>query len=196
MYDIPALLRMLKDTNPDKRYEACELLRVAPSIPAEAMAALFESTHDSNLEVADAAKRALAIHSPQTKQSDLEVSPPPSYTPPSNPPTTQPAIAVSSAPAYSAPQMPMSSPNAPEYIFALERRLMIAEIELSHLRDIVQSGNNQISRESKLPNTAIISPNFLSRAFAVWGHLFVAQLIITIPFWVISFLIAISTSSR
>jgi hypothetical protein len=31
-----------------------------------------------------------------------------------------------------------------------------------------------------LPNTALVSRNFLARAFAVWGHFFVSNLLISI----------------
>ncbi len=34
--------------------------------------------------------------------------------------------------------------------------------------------------ESRLPNTSIVAPSFMKRAFAVWGHQFVANLIIGI----------------
>ena len=33
-----------------------------------------------------------------------------------------------------------------------------------------------------LPNLKLIAPNFLTRAFAVWGHFFVANLLIGIAF--------------
>jgi len=32
--------------------------------------------------------------------------------------------------------------------------------------------------EGAIPNTYILSDNFLTRAFAIWGHYFIAQLII------------------
>ncbi|KPL20365.1 MAG: hypothetical protein AMJ93_12095 [Anaerolineae bacterium SM23_84] len=35
--------------------------------------------------------------------------------------------------------------------------------------------------EGQLPNTKLLSPNFLTRAFTVWAHYFVANLIIAIP---------------
>jgi hypothetical protein len=41
--------------------------------------------------------------------------------------------------------------------------------------------------ESRIPNSSIISPKFLSRAFTVWGHMIVAQLIVTIPIYCIIF---------
>jgi hypothetical protein len=42
-------------------------------------------------------------------------------------------------------------------------------------------------RVAALPETALLSQSFLSRAFTVWGHLFVAQLILAIPFVIFFF---------
>jgi hypothetical protein len=56
-------MKMLRSNNPDERFEACEKLRVTPAIPPEAMEALLSVTSDTNLDVADAAQRALKVHS-------------------------------------------------------------------------------------------------------------------------------------
>jgi hypothetical protein len=67
--------------------------------------------------------------------------------------------------------MPTGSPNSPEYIFALEKRLIFVEAELERMHEAVnQAAELSKSVTTKLPVTAIISPIFLSRAFAVWGH--------------------------
>jgi hypothetical protein len=42
-----------------------------------------------------------------------------------------------------------------------------------------------------LPNTSLISKNFLTRAFAVWGHYFVSSLLIGIGFSCISLIIGL-----
>ena len=60
--DFQKWILQLHSENPDKRYEACEELRVAESIPDEAISALHETTNDNNPDVADAAQRALAMH--------------------------------------------------------------------------------------------------------------------------------------
>ena len=57
----------------------------------------------------------------------------------------------------------MNSPE--ERIAALERR--VAELERT------------------LPRTALVSRSFIKRAFAVWGHYFVAHLMILAPFIVL-----------
>lgn len=66
MTDIQHLINLLKSDNPNKRYDACEGLRVARHpLPQEAMDALHTATNDTNPSVADAAQRALALHTPQ-----------------------------------------------------------------------------------------------------------------------------------
>ena len=62
MLDIQSLIKILQSDNPDKRYAACEDLRVSSSLPPEALEALRLTTNDTNPDVADAAKRALALH--------------------------------------------------------------------------------------------------------------------------------------
>ena len=56
------LLGQLNSADKNKRYDACELLRVSPTLPPEAISALQAATHDSEEDVAEAAQRALAIH--------------------------------------------------------------------------------------------------------------------------------------
>jgi hypothetical protein len=79
MSDIKHLLELLKSGNPNKRYEACEELRVSPQpIPPEALDALKVAAEDPDPDVADAAQRALLIHAPppktvpEKKQSNIE----------------------------------------------------------------------------------------------------------------------------
>lgn len=60
------------------------------------------------------------------------------------------------------------------------------EGKVNQLENQVQQLNNQISQlrnemyVNRSGSSALQSPNFLSRAFAVWGHYFVAQLIISV----------------
>jgi len=63
MSDIQSLIKTLQSNNADKRYDACEELRVSPSLPPEALEALRLVTNDANPDVADAAKRAIKVHS-------------------------------------------------------------------------------------------------------------------------------------
>lgn len=47
-----------------------------------------------------------------------------------------------------------------------------------------------------LPKTDILSHKFLKRAFAIWGHYFVAQIIIVVTFYVLIFcLVALFSST-
>ena len=60
--------------------------------------------------------------------------------------------------------------------------VMALEGKIHQLEGQVQQLNNQIAQlyANRGGSTALQSPNFLSRAFAVWGHYFVAQLIISL----------------
>ena len=63
-----------------------------------------------------------------------------------------------------------------------------AEERLAVLETQYQQALQKIATlESRIPNSSIISPKFLSRAFTVWGHMIAAQLIITIPIYCIIF---------
>ncbi len=64
-----------------------------------------------------------------------------------------------------------------QYIQSLENRVIKLEERLNQI---------DVSR-SVLPNTAIIDNSFIKRAFAIWGHYFVAQLIIAIPIYCVVF---------
>src|SRR6185295_59706 len=70
MPDIPQLIKMLQDSNHNKRQKACEELQVwRQPLPQEAIEALHVATGDSDPDVADAAKRALALH-PETEDKN------------------------------------------------------------------------------------------------------------------------------
>jgi Tfp pilus assembly protein PilO len=61
--------------------------------------------------------------------------------------------------------------------------------QLAQLTSDVEILQGQLSEQTdelnnikeQIPNTEIISPKFLNRSFAIWGHYFVANLIISIP---------------
>ncbi len=78
------------------------------------------------------------------------------------------------------------------YLIALEERVNTLEQENHQLRLImpqVDLTENMISRTvSKiLPKSRVISQGFLSRAFAIWGHFMVANLMIGFVFSIIYF---------
>lgn len=62
MNSIAIQLDGLRSPNKNKRYEACEQLRVAPHLPQEAIRALEQVSDDLDPDVADAARRALLAH--------------------------------------------------------------------------------------------------------------------------------------
>ncbi len=66
MSDIQNHIKMLQSNNPNKRYDACEELRVSRQpLTQDAIDALNSAMHDSEPDVADAARRALALHAPK-----------------------------------------------------------------------------------------------------------------------------------
>ena len=82
--------------------------------------------------------------------------------------------------------MPATAPNAPEYVFALEKRVMVLEIELNNLRQAYSGTVGRTERAiARLPNSGLLSPSYLTRAFAVWGHYLVAQLLLAIPIYLL-----------
>ncbi|MCK7505716.1 MAG: hypothetical protein MZV70_17635 [Desulfobacterales bacterium] len=72
-----------------------------------------------------------------------------------------------------------------EYLGKLEERVNALEAENANLRSIVPAkesvDGNIIARyvSNSLPQTDIINHSFLRRAFAVYGHFFVANLIVS-----------------
>ena len=80
-----------------------------------------------------------------------------------------------------------------QYLGTLEERVKSLEAENRKLR-LAPAGPSNIDERtiakyvaSFLPLTNIVHPSFLKRAFAVWGHFFVANLIISIPFTILYF---------
>ena len=73
-----------------------------------------------------------------------------------------------------------------DYLDKLEYRINLLETENIKLRSSVPAqpviDGNIVARSvsNALPKTNLVSPNFLKRAFTVWGHFFVAQLIISV----------------
>jgi hypothetical protein len=64
MNKIEKTIGNLNSSNKNTRYEACEELSTAGSLPESAIIALESATNDPDPLVADAARRALAIHKP------------------------------------------------------------------------------------------------------------------------------------
>jgi hypothetical protein len=72
MSDISHFIKMLQSQDHNRRYEACEELRVWNSpLPQQALDALQVATNDLHPDVADAAQRALALHSAADNETSL-----------------------------------------------------------------------------------------------------------------------------
>jgi hypothetical protein len=65
------------------------------------------------------------------------------------------------------------------YLGSLEDRVKLLENQNEIMRNYI--AGHAPDAPTALPKTNLLSNNFLQRAFTVWGHYFVAQLIISIP---------------
>lgn len=69
----------------------------------------------------------------------------------------------------------------------MEQNTSSTDLYIQSLENRIARLEEQISRfkvsQPQLPDTALVNQSFLKRAFAVWGHYFVAQLLIAIPIW-------------
>jgi hypothetical protein len=64
----------------------------------------------------------------------------------------------------------------------LENRIRELETELgTMILDLDETRKRLSELENQLPDSLIISPNFLKRSFAVFGHYFVANTLIALP---------------
>jgi hypothetical protein len=83
------------------------------------------------------------------------------------------------------------------YLDSIEKRVLTLERENQALQDQKEVLNRYIQElggdvQKNLPKTSLLSSNFLMRAFTVWGHYFVAQLIISIPITIVSIIVFFS----
>jgi len=78
--------------------------------------------------------------------------------------------------------------SAPELAQALER----ATEEIQSLKMRLNTLEQATGGKAALPQTNLLSGNFLTRAFAVLGHYLVAALIVALPFYVIIFILFLS----
>jgi hypothetical protein len=69
------------------------------------------------------------------------------------------------------------------YLGSLETRVKTLEAQNETLRNYI--AGHAPGDPTALPKTNLLSKNFLIRAFTVWGHMFVAQLIISAPIFCI-----------
>jgi len=192
---IETLIKKLQSPKQNDRYMACEELRKATDITPEAVKALEIALHDPDEDVRGAAKRALNT-TPFNFSRTVDkpkITPPFSEAYAYNTPQREATASYIS----SSSQMPGGSPNTVEYINGLEKRIMTLEVELSRIsREIPEINSRSKDVIIKIPDSNMFSNDYLKRAFAVWGHYFVAQLLISIPIFLFFYFIAwIITSS-
>jgi hypothetical protein len=68
-----------------------------------------------------------------------------------------------------------------DYLAVLENRLTQLEDQNQQQLTVIETLQSRplpVPTDTHLPKTNLLNPNFLKRAFAVWGHYFVAQLMI------------------
>jgi len=94
------------------------------------------------------------------------------------------------------PAAQTSQPMPTEIAVALQRQVsdLSAEVQRLH-EDLRRQTVTVSSMEARLPNSSILSQKFLTRAFAIWGHTFVAGLIIGIVFYCGLFILGIGLGS-
>lgn len=86
----------------------------------------------------------------------------------------------------------MSDELVPQYKLELSLEQLQSRVE--KLERQLQINSIDIEGISKrVPDSNIISPNFLKRAFTVWGHYVVAGFIIAIPMFCIMMALALLT---
>lgn len=82
------------------------------------------------------------------------------------------------------------------YLEAQQQRITALESELQAFKASPQVPDDNRTRaivQAALPQTNLLSPSFMTRAFAVWGHYFVSQLIIGLGIGVVYLIIFLIT---
>jgi hypothetical protein len=76
------------------------------------------------------------------------------------------------------------------YLDAMENRVKTLESQNDSLKRYISEMGGDAAK--MLPKTGLISSSFIQRAFTVWGHYFVAQLIISIPVMCVYFILMLT----
>ena len=75
---------------------------------------------------------------------------------------------------------------------AIQTQLGQLNSQIEQLQGQLQTQTIEIAElQDRIPDSNIISPKFINRAFAVWGHYVVAGFIIAIPFICLTSLFAL-----
>jgi lipopolysaccharide export LptBFGC system permease protein LptF len=75
------------------------------------------------------------------------------------------------------------------YLDAMENRVKTLESQNNTINQIITESGNDATKA--LPKTGLLSRSFFQRAFTVWGHYFVAQLLISLVLTCISLVIGL-----
>lgn len=74
-------------------------------------------------------------------------------------------------------------PDSPNSLDDMQVQLGELNSQINQLQDLLQVQAVELDKlRERIPDSNIISPRFLNRAFAVWGHYVVAGFIIAVPF--------------
>lgn len=79
----------------------------------------------------------------------------------------------------------ISQPTPAKSLEQVQEALSDLQIQLQFQKDELEA------LKERIPDSNIISPNFLKRAFTVWGHYVVAGFLVAIPFICLSMMFAV-----
>jgi len=79
----------------------------------------------------------------------------------------------------------ISQPTPVKSLEQVQETLSDLQIQLQFQKDELEA------LKKRIPDSNIISPNFLKRAFTVWGHYVVAGFLVAIPFICLSMIFAV-----
>lgn len=79
---------------------------------------------------------------------------------------------------------PLARSQDPQSALALHAQIGDLNLQVHNLQLALQQQQATVAAlQARIPNSAVVSPKFLNRAFAIWGHTLVAGLIIGFVFY-------------
>ncbi|MBE0642478.1 MAG: hypothetical protein IH600_00180 [Bacteroidetes bacterium] len=86
----------------------------------------------------------------------------------------------------------MDEQSAPAPAPDLQHEINVLKTQLQMLEERIISTERRQSQMPALPRTNLLSGSFITRSFAVLGHYLVAALIVTIPVFIVIFIIILA----
>ncbi len=86
----------------------------------------------------------------------------------------------------------MDEQTTPAPVPDLQHEINVLKTQMQTLEQRIASAERRQSQMPALPKTNLLSGSFLTRAFAVLGHYLVAGLIVTVPIYIIIFIIILA----